>query len=144
MDDKGQISLEYVIIIMIGILVLIFISFPLVNLAIDNSNDVIDSINCKNELTKVADSINYCYSSGRGSKRVVLLEFNKNVTVNFFEDINSKSIIKSEISLNNEIKTITVSTNAEIVSKKIQFSKGFNKVIIKWDENSNSIIVNKI
>lgn len=143
MDSKGQLSLEYVLIAMIGILLLTLISFPLVNLSIDMSNDVIDSINSKNELNKLSDGINYCYYSGKGSKKIVTLNFRKETTVNFLLSSENKTIIKSKINLNKDMKKeIIINSNAPIQTKTISFNKGFNKIIIEYPTNSNKISVN--
>lgn len=144
MDNKGQLSLEYVLIAMIGILLLTLISFPLLNISIDTSNDIIDSINAKNELNKLVDGINYCYASGKGSKRVILLEFNKDNQITISSLNNDKCIIKSNIKLSNSNKELSFQLNTPIESKSITFKKGINKVAVKWSENSNKIIINKL
>lgn len=144
MDNKGQLSLEYVLIAMIGILLLTLISFPLLNLSIDTSNDIIDSINAKNELNKLVNGVNYCYSSGKGSKRVILLDFNKDNQIMISSLNNDKSIIKSNIKLSNSNKELSFQLNTPIETQSITFKKGLNKVAIKWSENSNKIIINKL
>lgn len=144
MDNKGQLSLEYVLIAMIGILLLTIVSFPLINFSIDSSNDVIDSIMVKNELNKISDGINYCYYSGKGSKRTVLLDFKNEISVSFLSSSENKSIIKSKINLNNGNKEMIIDSNAPLQTKTISFNKGFNKVLIQWSQSSNKIIINKI
>ena len=51
-DNKGQLSLEYVLSSMIVILIISLISVPILLTAIDYSNDIIDSINAKSELSR--------------------------------------------------------------------------------------------
>ena len=63
LDNKGQLSLEYIISSMIVILIISLISVPILLTTIDYSNEIIDSINAKAELSKITDAIDYCYSS---------------------------------------------------------------------------------
>lgn len=51
-----------------AVLIISMVSVPILLTAIDYSSDVIDSINSKAELNKITDAIDYCYSSGKGSK----------------------------------------------------------------------------
>lgn len=145
MDNKGQLSLEYVLIAMIGILLLTLISFPLVNFSIDASNDIVTSINVKNELNKISDGVNYCYYEGKGSKRTILLDFKNQTTVNFLLSSDNESIIKSKIDLNkNTKKEIIINSNAPIQTKTISFNKGFSKIIIQWSSTTNRISVSSL
>lgn len=145
LDNKGQLSLEYVLVFMMGILILTLISFPLVNYSIDSINDVLDSINSKSELEKLSDAIDYCYVSGKGSKRVVLLDFRKNNYVNLISSNNNKTIIKSNVYLNNgELKNVSIESDASFDTNSLSFTKGFNKIIIQWSDYSNNLIIRKL
>ena len=143
MDDFGQLSLEYVMVIMISILLILIVSFPLANLSIDISNDVVDVFSYKNELSKISDGIDYCHASGRGSKRAIFLDFNHDCDINLISKDNG-SLINCVIHLKNGSKDVNIYSKAPVVSKKIFFSKGFNKVSIEWDLDTNSINVIKI
>ena len=84
--NKGQLSLEYVLSSMIVILIISLISVPILLTAMDYSNDILDSINSKSELSKITDAIDFCYASGKGSKRTVLVDFNRNVDIRLYND----------------------------------------------------------
>ena len=86
LDRKGQISLEYILSSMIVIIIICLILIPILLTAIDYSNDIIDSINCKNELSKITDAIDYSSFSGKGSKRIVYVDFNQDVDIRFFNN----------------------------------------------------------
>ena len=142
-DRKAQLSLEYILSSMIVILIISLISVPILLTAIDYSNDVIDSINSKNELNKVTDAIDFCYSSGKGSKRIVYVDFNQDVNIKFHND-GEKGLASSILNLSDNSKEISSSFDYPFLNENIHLSKGFNKIIVKWNEDSNRIEVDRI
>ena len=84
--NKGQLSLEFILSSMIVILIISLVSVPILLTAMDYSNDMVDSINSKSELSKITDAIDFCYASGKGSKRIVLVDFNRNVDIRLHND----------------------------------------------------------
>ena len=142
-DSKGQLSLEYILSSMIAILIISLISVPILLTALDYSNDVIDSINAKNELNKIVDAIDFCYSSGKGSKRVAYVDFNQEVNLKLYND-GKKGFASINLNLSNDSKEIRSPSNCPILNENLHLSKGFNKLIIKWDEDSDKIEVDRI
>ncbi|WP_295618392.1 hypothetical protein [uncultured Methanobrevibacter sp.] len=86
LDNKGQLSLEYILSSMIIILIISLISVPVLLTTIDYSNDIIDSIDSKNEMSKITEAIDFCYASGKGSKKIVLVDFNQNANMKLYND----------------------------------------------------------
>ena len=143
LDNKGQLSLEYVLSSMIVILIISLISVPILLTAMDYSNDIIDSINAKNELFKITDAIDFCYSSGKGSKRIVYVDLNRNVDIRLSSDGN-KGFASIDLNLSDNSKEITSSFDCNALNENIHLSKGFNKIAVKWNEDSNMIEVNRL
>ena len=143
LDNKGQLSLEYVLSSMIVILIITLISVPILLAAMDYSNDIIDAINAKSELSKITDAIDFCYASGKGSKRIVYVDFNKNVDMKLYNDGN-KGLASINLNLSDNSKEITSSFDYNGLNGNIHLSKGFNKIAVKWDEDSNMIEVNRL
>lgn len=143
MDDKGQLSLEYILSSMIVILIISLISVPILLTAIDYSNDLIDSIDSKNELNKITDAIDFCYASGKGSKRIVYVDFNQDADVKLSND-GKAGFASLHLNLSDDSKEITSSFHYVGLNENIHFSKGFNKIIVKWDGDSGKIEVNRI
>ena len=150
LDNKGQLSLEYVLSSMIVILIISLISVPILLTAMDYSNDIIDSINAKSELSKITDAIDFCYASGKGSKRIVYVDLNRNVDIRLYNegnkgfasiDLNFASI---DLNLSDNSKEITSSFDYNGLNENIHLSKGFNKIAVKWNEDSNMIEVNRL
>ena len=143
MDIKGQLSLEYVLSSMIVILIISLISVPILLTAMDYSNDIIDSINAKSELSKITDAIDFCYASGKGSKRIVYVDFNRNVDMRFYND-GKRGFASINLNLLDNAKEIISSFDYNGLNENIHLSKGFNKISVKWDEDSNVIEVNRL
>ena len=142
-DKKGQLSLEYVLSSMIVILIISLISVPILLTAMDYSNDIIDSINAKSELSKITDAIDFCYASGKGSKRIVYVDLNRNVDIRLYNDGN-KGFASIDLNLSDNSKEITSSFDYNGLNGNIHLSKGFNKITVIWDEDSNMIEVNRL
>ena len=143
LDNKGQLSLEYVLSSMIVILIISLISVPILLTAMDYSNDIIDSINAKSELSKITDAIDFCYASGKGSKRIVYVDLNRNVDIRLYNDGN-KGFASIDLNLSDNSKEITSSFDYNGLNENIHLSKGFNKITVIWDEDSNMIEVNRL
>ena len=142
-DNNGQLSLEYILSSMIVILIISLISVPILLSAIDYSNDIIDSINSKNELSKITEAIDFCYSSGKGSRRIVYADFNQDVDIKLYND-GKMGLASINLSLSDDTKKLSSSFNYPFLNENIHVSKGFNKIMVKWDEDSGKIEVEKI
>lgn len=142
-DNKGQLSLEYVLSSMIAILIITLISIPVLLTAMDYSNDIIDSINSKSELSKITDAIDFCYTSGKGSKRIVMVDFNRDVDIRFYND-GKKGFATISLNLSDNAKEITNTFDYNGLNENIHLQKGFNRIAVKWNEDSNMIEVNRV
>lgn len=143
LGNKGQLSLEYVLSSMIVILIISLISIPILLTAIDYSNDIMDSINSKSELSKITDAIDFCYASGKGSKRVVLVDFNRNVDIRIYND-GKNGLASINLNLSDNSQEITSYFDYNGLNENIHLSKGFNRIAVKWDEDSNVIEVKRL
>lgn len=143
LDKKGQLSLEYILSVMVVILIITLLSVPILSLSIDYTNDVMDSINAKNELSKITDAIDFCYNNGKGSKKTVLLDFNKDATVRFSSNGGSGRAVLSLKLSDGSYKDVISSYDCDNLNENIHFSKGFNKLSVSWDEGTGSITLSR-
>ena len=143
LGNKGQLSLEYILSSMIVILIISLISVPILLAAMDFSNDIIDSINAKSELSKITDAIDFCYGSGKGSKRIVLVDFNRDVDIRLYND-GKMGFASISLNLSDNAKELTNSFDYNGLNENIHLQKGFNRIAVKWDEDSNMIEVNRV
>ena len=142
-DDKGQLSLEYVLLSMMAILIISLVSVPILLTTIDYSLDIIDSINSKAELSKITDAIDYCYSSGKGSKRLVYVDFNQDVDVKLSNN-GKKGLASINLNLSDNAKEIKSSFDYVGLNENIHLHKGFSKIRVDWSEDSDKIEIDKL
>ena len=138
-EDKGQVSLEYLLIFAVSIILLIAFTLPLAEMAIENSMDVSNSLNVKAELSKLSNAISLVYSEGHGSKQTVYLTLDEPVNVKI-----SNSYLSSNYKLNDgKIKDFKLNYNSNLNKGSLFLDKGENKIIIEWPLNDEKMIIYK-
>ena len=95
-ENKGQVSLEYLLIFSISLIILIAFTLPLLEDSMNNTFDVSDSIKTKSELSKFALAIKQVYGEGQGSKQTVNLDMVLPVKVDI-----ASNYVSSKIKLKN-------------------------------------------
>lgn len=85
MDNKGQMSVEYLLIVLVVILVLSIVTIPLISNSIDASNDISHSSDAKVAASTIADAADTVYANGPHSKRTVDFYIPSNTTYIKFE-----------------------------------------------------------
>lgn len=139
-DDKGQLSLEFLLIFSISLIILILFTIPFSNIAIETVTDISDSINIKSEMIELKNSINSVYSEGQSSKRTLFIDVNKET-----ELIIKDGVIYCNLNLNNnKTKNIEVSILDYDLNSTLKLNKGENKIIISWLEGGESISIIKV
>ena len=96
----------------------------------------------KNFLDKITDAIDYCYSSGKGSKRIIYMDFNQNLNLRLYSDGERGIALVNFNSLDNSRGIIDYFDYPNL-NENIHLSKGFNKIAVEWNEDSNKIEVKK-
>ena len=138
-DDKGQISLEYLLIFAVSLIILIAFTLPLVETALENTLDVSDSLNAKNELSKLSGAISQVYSEGQGSKQTIYLGVNKEMDVKILNSYLSGSYVMHD----GNIKEIKLNYNSNLNSGSLFLDKGENKIIGEWPFGQERMIIYK-
>lgn len=137
MDDKGQISIEYLMIFSISLLILIVFTMPLLEKSMDNTFDVSDSIKTKSDLTKLSQAIKEVYGQGQGSKKTVYLDIEKPVKINIANNhVSSKIKLKDK-----QEKEIKIYVNSKLKATSFKLSKGEKIFVIEWPENNENMII---
>ncbi len=137
LDNKGQLSLEYLLIFSISLILLIVFTLPLVSLASETILNSTDVVLIKNDMNKIATGINQVYNEGEYSKRTVYIDVKEDIQLN----INDNKLT-TDIHLRDDlIKHLEVSHLNSDLNILLNLYKGVNKIVIEWPENSTKIIV---
>ncbi len=138
-EDKGQVSLEYLLIFAVSIILLIAFTMPLAEMAIENTMDVSNSLNIKSELSKLSNAISMVYSEGQGSKQTVYLTLDEPVNVRI-----SNSYLSCNYKLNDgKYKDFKLDFNSNLNKGSLFLDKGENKIIVEWPVNDEKMIIYK-
>jgi len=140
MDDKGQVSFEYLMLILIGIIILGTVTIPLVGRAIDASNDVSRASDAKVAVESIANAANMVYANGPGAKRTVTFYAPRNGTIGF--DQANKVIYFSLTLSNNTVKTINATTEyGNITLNSPTLNRGWYKAVVHWPNRNANIVI---
>jgi uncharacterized protein (UPF0333 family) len=130
-DSKGQLSVEYLLIILVIILAFIAIVLPTLEFGINNSIDMTNIVKIKSECIKITNAVDIVYSNGIGSKKTVIIDIPHGTTIHFQDNkayfdylLNDKSI-----------KRVYLPYNCPNFSTSIAISKGINKIAVEWDKD---------
>ena len=139
MDDKGQVSLEYLLIFAVSFIVLIAFTLPLLEGSMSTTFDVSDSLELKSDLSKLSQAIKQVYGQGQGSKQSVNIIIKQSVNLN---------IDKNHASCNLKLKggsakTVKESYNSNLKKTSIPLSKGSNTIIVEWPVGSYNMRIYK-
>ena len=138
-NNKGQVSLEYLLIFAISLILLISFSLPIATIALEKTSDVSDSLNVKNEISKLSNAISQVYGEGQGAKQTVHLDVDRPVTLKIYNSQIQTRILLSD----GEYKDLKVDHNSNLASQSLLLDKGENTVTVEWPQNSENMIVVK-
>lgn len=137
MDDKGQISLEYLLILVISLIILIAFTLPLMDYGMGVALDVSDSLKVKSDLSDIALAVKTVYNEGQGSKQTVHVQPKDSIKVNVGQSHISASMPLHE----GGYKKIKVSCKSNLESSSIYLRKGSNTIIVEWPVNSENMTI---
>ena len=136
-EDKGQVSLEYLLIFAVSLIFLMVFTLPLTQQAIENTMDISDSLNAKSELSKISIAIKEVYGEGQGSKHTVDLNSNNKIKI----AITDKYVYCNLKLKSKETKQIKEYFNSNVEKTSITLDKGANTLIVEWPINSENMII---
>jgi uncharacterized protein (UPF0333 family) len=138
MENKGQASAEYLLLLVVLLIILASVTIPLVANSVNASMDVSKSSDTKNALQSIANAVNIVYANGPGSKRTIdiYMPQNGNISVNN----NQPRYIYQLLVLSSQNKTINASIDSSIVilNPSPQLTAGWHKTQIEWPINGSS------
>ena len=138
-DNHGQVALEYLLIFTISLILLIVFTLPLVDMTIQNTFDVTDTINVKADLDKITQAIKQVYGEGQGAKQTVNINLKKSIKINF-----DSNTISTNLKLNDgSYKFIKLKYNSNMLKASISLNKGTNTLIVEWPVDSSNMKIYK-
>jgi uncharacterized protein (UPF0333 family) len=140
MDDRGQISAEYLLLIVVILVILGSISIPLMGKSIDASNDISWTSDAKNAVNSIANAVNLVYANGPSSKRSLAVYIPRDG----MQVQSTSNILKltTPLSSGGANKTVNATINYPITSNLATLNKNYYNVTVYWDVGKTSINVN--
>lgn len=136
-------SLEFLLISLIGLFILISISLPLTDIGIESIKTTSDSIEIKSEMVKITNFIDDVYSDGIGSKRTIDVKLPRDTNIIFYKDSNlNKGIAIGSFDINNQSKSIEIQYNALNINGRLNIQKKtITRIVIEWNMDTDNIII---
>jgi uncharacterized protein (UPF0333 family) len=138
MENKGQASAEYLLLIVVILIIMAAVTIPLVGTSIEATMDISRSTDTKNAVQNIANAVNLVYANGPGARRTVDIYIPQNGTLT--ADNNLK-IIWMNLTLSNQNKIINASTNYNVNPSQTPVTKGWHQVRVEWQLNTNYVTV---
>ena len=139
MDSRGQVSLEYLLILAISLILLLVFTLPLTELTIQNTMDGSDAMNMKSDLSKLSHAIKTVYGQGQGSRQSVNIVTMQSVKLNIDNGHASCNLkLKGGAS-----KTVKENYDSNLKKTSIPLGKGSNTIIVEWPVGSYNMRIYK-
>jgi uncharacterized protein (UPF0333 family) len=132
MENKGQISAEYLLTVVVILIILASVSIPLVGKSVDDTMDISQSADVDNAVNSIANAVNLVYANGPGAKRTISIYMPISQTLTA-EGGNLQMNVPLKTPLNGESsKKIAANINYNVTINNPTFSKGWHTVTVTW------------
>lgn len=138
-DSKGQVSLEYLLIFAVSLMVLLLFTLPLTEQSIEDTMDLADALDTKEELSKLTVAIKKVYGEGQGSKQTLKIHSDKNIKITIAQDHISCNL-KLKDNSNKQIKEYFTSN---LKKSSLAIYKGETIVVVEWPIYSENMLIYK-
>jgi uncharacterized protein (UPF0333 family) len=148
LDDRGQISVEYLLLFVVILAVFLFMISHFIGPTIDASNNISAVSDTKIVVDDIANAVNIVYANGPGAKRTVNVNVPHDMTLTFD---NTNHVVKTDLNklnytlsngTNSALKTVNATMNYNGAIDPLTLSKGWYAIQVYWDSTSGSFIVN--
>jgi len=135
MDDRGQISAEYLLLIVVILVILSTVTIPLMGQSIDAANDVAWTSDAKVAVTSIANAVNIVYANGPGAKRTLDIYIPR-------DRMNLQYDRSSLVLFNNIPRPVNSTVNYPVTFNTNTLDRGWHRVTVRWATGITSINVN--
>lgn len=146
MDSRGQVSAEYIFLILIFLIVLATVTIPFAGDAISSSQNVSVASDAKVALSAITNAVNVVYSNGPGAKRTVNVYFPQDAQLaydgtNKALTLGLQNIPVSASDPSGDQKGNVQASVPYAVTVDGTVTKGWHDVVITWDVGDKFITV---
>lgn len=139
MENKGQVSAEYLLLLVVILIILASVSIPLVGKSITSTLDVSTASDTQNAIQSIANAVNIVYANGPGAKRTIDVYIPQSGNLNVD---NTAKIIYQELTFTDRSpKNITASIDYNTTITNPNPGKGWHQTQINWPTNATNIVV---
>lgn len=133
MDSRGQVSAEYIFLILVFLIVLVTVTVPFAGEAISSSQNVSITSDANVALSTIVNAVNVVYSNGPGAKRTVNVYFPQDSNLAYDKGVLSLGL--TDIPVNASVSGDKPNVNASVpykVTVSGSVTKGWHDVVIEW------------
>lgn len=146
MENKGQASAEYLLLLVVILIIMAAVSIPLVASSVNATMDISKSSDTKNAVQTIANAVNLVYANGPGAKRTVNVYIpitGSLIADNAVNGLASNKLIGMNVPLSNgTTRLINASTdyNTTVINPSLTGGTWYN-VTVNWYVNDQFITV---
>ncbi|MGV8143806.1 MAG: class III signal peptide-containing protein [Methanothermobacter sp.] len=144
MDSRGQVSAEYIFLILIFLIVLTTVTVPFAGNAISSSQNVSVTSDAKLALSTITNAINVVYANGPGAKRTVSVYIPQDTVLSYNDKVLSLGLTDIPVSSSDpDVLKSDVNSDVpyDINPSSISLSKGWHSFVITWGVGNSSITI---
>lgn len=138
MEDKGQASAEYLLLLVVIMIILAAVTIPLVSTSVNSTMDVSRTSDTKNAIQSMANAVNLVYANGPGARRTI----NAYIPLTMTLEGNNSQIIGMNVPLSGgSYKFVNSTTNYNVTISNGTFTQGWHTVTVDWPVGTKSIAI---
>ena len=139
-DNKGQVSLEYILIFSVSLILLVVFTLPITQNSVENTLDVSDTLDVKSDLSEIAHAVAGVYGQGQGSRERLEISSPRDIKLTVTAGYVSCSLKLKDSST----KQVKVSYTSTLEKSNLYLSKGDNSVIVEWPQDSENMRIYRV
>lgn len=144
MDSRGQVSAEYIFLILIFLIVLTTVTVPFAGNAISSSQNVSVTSDAKLALSTITNAINVVYANGPGAKRTVSVYIPQDTVLSYNDKVLSLGLTDIPVS-SSDPDVLKSDVNSDVPyainPTSISLTKGWHSFVITWGVGNSSITI---
>lgn len=144
MDSRGQVSAEYIFLILIFLIVLTTVTVPFAGNAISSSQNVSVTSDAKLALSTITNAINVVYANGPGAKRTVSVYIPQDTVLSYNDKVLSLGLTDIPVS-SSDPNVLKSDVNSDVPyainPTSISLTKGWHSFVITWGVGNSSITI---